>query len=146
MAAAIPVVNTIRTGDTTKGDPFTICIIANPALEAPWQSGQFVGDPIGGNQAAFDSSAQYINQVLFGNLPNQSEQFLGDPQIEPKVRLVSLFVPGLPAQDANSLVAQDSDSDLLIARRNGFRPFMQRYGLDADVAYAVTASRTHTRA
>lgn len=144
--AGAQVVNTVRPGDTTKADPFTICVIANPALEAPWQSGQFIRDPITANQVSFDSSVQYINQVLFGNLPNQSEQFLADPQIEPKVRLVSLFVPGLPPQDANSLAAQDPDSDLLVARRNGFRSFMRRYGLDADVAYAVSSSPTHTRA
>ncbi len=145
MASAIPVVNTIRTGDATKANPFTICIIANPALEAPWQSGQFMGDPITGNQAAFDACVRYVNQVLFGRLAGQSEQFLADPQIEPKVRLVSLFVSGLSPQDANSLVGQDPDSDLLIARRNTFRNFMQNFGLDADVAYAVSASNTHTR-
>ena len=146
MTLSNPIVTVINPGDTTKPDPFTICIISNPALEAPWQSGQFVVDPIASNKSAFDAAAQYICHVLFGRLTSQREQFLADPTIGPKIRVVSLFVTGLPAQDANSLVAQDTDSNLLIARRTVFRPLLQRYGLDADVAYGVSASPTHTRA
>src|SRR5207247_4595238 len=48
--AALPVgsphIQVIRAGDTVKPNPFTICIVANPALEAPWTSGQFMADPI----------------------------------------------------------------------------------------------------
>ena len=141
-----PVIKVLNAGDTTKSNPFTICIIANPALEAPWQTGQFIIDPIMSNQTAFDGCATYIQNVLFGNLPNQREQFLADPSIASKIRVVSLFVTGLAAQDTNSLVAQDMDSNLLIARRIQFQPFLKRYGLKADVAYAVSASQTHTRA
>jgi hypothetical protein len=145
-ATTNPVIKILNAGDTTKSNPFTICILANPALEAPWQSGQFIVDPVTSNQTAFDGCAAYIQSVLFGNLPNQREQFLADPSIAPKIRLVSLFVTGLAAQDANSLAAQDTDSNLLIARRTQFQPFLNRYGLNADVAYAVSASRSHTRA
>lgn len=146
MTPTNPIVSVLAPGDTTKTDPFTIGIVANPVLETPWQSGQFRVDPITATQAAFDAGAQYILDALFGKLPNQREQFLADPTIAPKIRVVSLFVAGLPAQDANSLVAQDPDSNLLVARRTTFRPFLVRYGLDADVSYAVSASPTHTRA
>lgn len=146
MADSNPVVTVLKPGDTTKSDPFTICIIANPSLEAPWQSGQFIVDPITSNKAAFDGCAKHIQDVLFGNLPNQRELFLTDPSIAPKIRVVSVFIPGLPAQDPNSLVAQDPDSNLLVARRVVFRPLLKRFGLDADIAYGVSASPTHTRA
>jgi hypothetical protein len=146
MPNANPVVKILAAGDTSKTNPFTIGIIANPALEAPYQSGQFMADPITANQASFDASASYIQNVLFGALANQREVFLADPGIAPKVRLFSIFVAGLPIQGSNSLVGQDSVSELLIARRNAFRPFLKGFGLDADVVYAVSASATHTRA
>ena len=56
------------------------------------------------------------------------------------------FVPRLAAQDSNALVAQDGVSILLVARRSMFAPFLTRYGLQADVAYAVSASDSHDRA
>jgi hypothetical protein len=83
---------------------------------------------------------------LLGKLPNQREALLADPTIDPYVRVVSLFAPGLPALDANSLVAQDGVSNLLVARRSRFVPFLSGHGLQADVAYAVSLSETHDRA
>jgi hypothetical protein len=140
-----PAKKTLRKG-ARKANPFTIVIVANPVLETPWKSGSFAVDPVTSNQASFNACAQYILDALFGTLPNQREALLADPTIAPHVRVVSLFVPGLPAQDHNSLVAQDTDSNLLIARRSGFVPFLARYGLQADVAYAVSASPSHDRA
>lgn len=136
----------LRAGDITKSNPFTICIVANPALEAPWQTGQFAIDPIAADPAAFDACADYINQSLFGGLPNQREQVLSDPAIAPRVRVISVFESGLPPVDANSLVAQDSTSELLIARRTVFRAFLAARSLSADIVYAVSKSGTHTRA
>lgn len=141
-----PTIRVLRPGDTTKPNPFTIFIIANPALEAPWNSGTFVVDPIMANQLAFDACANYIVTSLFGGLAGQMERLLGEPTIAPRVRVVSLFIPGLPPQDQVSLVAQDGVSDMLIARRNVFIPFLKSGGFFADVAYAVSMSATHTRA
>ena len=141
-----PRVRVIRPGDTTKPDPFTVCIVANPVLEVPWKSGQFTIDPVTSDESAFDTAAAYVEQVLFGRLPNLAEQFLGDASIEPGVRVISMFVRGLPAEDENSLVAQDGVSNLLIARRTAFKPFLARYGEFADIVYAISASETHTRA
>lgn len=140
-----PVKKVLRKG-AKKSNPFTIVIVANPALEAPWKSGTFVVDPITSDQAAFNVCAQYILDALFGTLPNQREKLLDDPTIAPNVRVVSLFVPGLPPQDPNALVAQDDVSNLLIARRSVFIPFLAQYALRADVAYAVSASASHDRA
>jgi hypothetical protein len=143
---ADPVLRVIRAGDTSRPNPFTICVISNPALEAPWKSGQFVVDPITAHQADFDSSVTYVVDALFGALSGQAEVFLGDPALAPSIRVVSLFVSGLQAVDANSLVGQDSVSNLLIARRTAFVPFLARFGLVADVAYAISHSESHTRA
>jgi hypothetical protein len=147
MAAAVNgVVKVLRPGDEArKSDPFTIVLVANPALEAPWKSGAFIVDPVMSNEPSFDGAVQYIQDALFGNLPGQREVFLGDPAIAPHVRVVSLFESGLPAEDANALVAQDGVSNLLVARRSRFVPFLNRSGLKADVVYAVSASRSHHR-
>ena len=141
-----PVTKVLRKGDTTKANPFTIIIVSNPVLEAPWNSGQFVADSVMSDQNAFDATAQYINTSLFGGLPNQSERFMADPSIASKIRVVSVFVPGRPVQDSNALVAQDGASNQLIARRAVFVPFLSGLGLQADVAYAISKSPTHTRA
>ena len=141
-----PTIRTIRPGDVSKTDPFTICIIANPALEAPRNSGIFVADPITSAQADFDAGVQRIVDGLFGALPNQSEKLLADPAIAPNVRVVSVFDPGLSPQDSNSLVALDGFSFLLMPRRTAFVPFLARYGYQADVAYAVSKAQMHNRA
>lgn len=141
-----PDIRVIRTGDNTKPDPFTICVVSNPALEVPWQSGQFITDPVTTAQAEFDSSVRYVERALFGALPNQAEALLGDASISPQVRMVSLFVQGLAAEDANALVGQDGLSNLLVARRRTFKPFLARYNLVADVVYAISKSESHTRA
>jgi hypothetical protein len=141
-----PDVQVLRPGDTAKPNPVTIVIVSNPALEAPWGSGAFIADPITTDQPAFDASCRYIEDSLFGDLPGESEHLLADPAIGPNVRLVSVFVTGLPAQDANSLIAQDGSSNILVARRNGFVPFLARFGQQADVAYAVSKSVSHSRA
>jgi hypothetical protein len=143
---ANPTIQILRAGDTSKPDPFTICIVANPALEAPTGSGQFIVDPIIGDLGAFNACADYINLSLFGGLPNQREQALGDPSIAPFVRVVSIFETGLSAVDDNSLVGQDDNTFILNPRRITFRPFLQARNLNVDVAYAVSKSDTNTRA
>jgi hypothetical protein len=140
-----PVKKVLRAG-AKKKNPFTIVIVVNPVLETPWKSGIFMVDPITSNQAGFDACVEYILDALFGTLPHQQEALLADPTIAPHVRVVSLFVSGLPAQDSNALVAQDGVSNLLVARRTVFVPFLSGYRLQADVAYAVSASASHDRA
>lgn len=141
-----PIIRVIREGDTSKRNPFTIVVVANPALEAPWRSGIFVTDPIAGDQAAFDGCVASINESLFGDLPGQAEKFLAAPEIGSRIRLVSLFIDDLPAEDINALIGQDDVSNIAVARRTVFRPFLARFDLSADIAYAVTASATHRRA
>jgi hypothetical protein len=137
--------NVVRPG-AAKANPFTVCVVANPALESPWNSGAFLADPIIGQLATFQAAVAYIDAALFGILPGQRESVLADPAIMPFVRVVSLYDDGLPTIASNSLVAQDGASNTLVARRALFNAFLANYGLKADVAYAVSSSPSHTRA
>ncbi len=96
----------------------------------------------------FDACAAYVIECLYGTLPGEAEQLLTPPAIAPNARIISLFVSGLPAIQANSLVAEDNVSNIAEPRRTLFEPFLSTHaaGEVADVAYAVTASPTHTRA
>jgi hypothetical protein len=142
---ATPDIRVIRPGETQKRYPFTICIIANPVLLS---AGGYRADAIMGKRSAFDACVAYIDACLFGNLPHQAEKLLAPQDITPKVREVSLYVPGLPVADPNALVSESYD--LIEPRRTLFAPFMRRYGLEADVAFAVSlasndrASAYHT--
>jgi hypothetical protein len=144
VAATVRVLNP---GDTAKPDPFTICIVANPALERRFGSGIFVPDPITTNEPLFDASAARIVDTLFGRRPGQRENIFADPPMAAAVRIVSIFDPALTIEDKNSLAAEDNQSDnMLIARRTVAQPFLTRHGFTADVSYAVSSSPTHTRA
>ena len=140
------IIKTVIRAGAAKPNPFTICVVANPFLEAPWKSGQFLIDPLMGQLPMFQAAASYIDAALFGLLAGQREKVLADPAIMPNVQLISLYDDGLTVDASNSLVAQDSMSDTLVARRTFFKPFLANYSIEADVAYAVSASSSHIRA
>jgi hypothetical protein len=135
----------LRAGDTAKPDPYTICFVANPVLEAPWQSFAVVADPMPANGAAFDAAVDYAMACLFGTLPGQAEHLLSDPQIAAFVRIVSLRVSGLPVTAANALVGESVLGHLLAPRRADMAAFVKRFDIDADVILAVSQSATYTR-
>ncbi len=139
------VTKVIRPGAAKPG-PFTICIVANPVLEAPWNSARVTRDPLIGRPAAFEAAATYIDSVLFGLLPGQRENLLAGPAWMPHIQVVSLYDDAVNVTLPNALVAQDGSSDILIARRAAFRPFLAKYAINADVIYAVSGSASHTRA
>ncbi len=140
-----PIVKELQTGDVTKQNPYVIAIIANPALETVTDSGVFASDPILTNLAAFNSAASYVFDVLFGRLPGQAEKLLADPNLGTRIRVVSIFDSTLSAIDANALVTQ-FPPNIAEPRRDRFKPFLANYQIEADVAFAVTASPTHDRA
>jgi len=140
------VVSKIMRAGAAKPNPFTICIVANPVIEAPWNAGTVAKDPLIGQLAAFQAAAAYIDSALFGLLPGQQENLLADPALMPFIRVVSLYDDAVPIALQNALVAQDGGSNILVARRTAFSPFLAQYAINADVAYAVSASVTHTRA
>ena len=135
----------LRPGDISKPNPYTICFVANPALESPWQSFSFIADVMPANAAAFDGAVQYAVDCLFGNLPGQAERFLADPRIGPFIRVVSLRVTGLPVNDPNALVGESVFGSLLAPRRTQMDAFVRRHGVVADIVVAVSLSTTFTR-
>jgi hypothetical protein len=141
----------LRLAGAAKTDPFTICLIANPALEAPWNSGTFVADPIMANKAAFYGAVQYIEDCLFGRVAGTKEQLLSNPAIAPNVRVISIWDAAAGISSASALVGQDGVSDILVARRNAIQAFVANYQVNGasffvDIAYAISSSLTHTRA
>jgi hypothetical protein len=141
-----PILRVVRPGDAARAHPFTICIVANPALETPWKSGVFAPDPIQSHRSEFDASVEYVSAVLFGELPGQAEHFFGDSEFASRVRVVSLWVSGLAPEAETSLAANDDSGDLLVPRRATVAAFLARYGVQADVAFIVSRSETHFRA
>lgn len=139
-------VEVVQDGDTSKSDPFTIVFVANPALEAPWNSGVFVRDPITTAKAAYDACVAYAVDSLMGRRAGQAERFLADAALNAQVRILSWFGAGFPVRDEFCLAAQDGISNLLIARRATIRQFLADTGLAADVVFAVSNSASHSRA
>lgn len=135
----------LRPGDLSKPNPYTICFVANPALETPWQSSSFSADPMPLNATSFDAAVSYSIDCLFGNLPGQAEQLLSEPQIASFVRIVSLRVTGQAISDANSLVGEWPIGQLLAPRRKQMAAFVSSFGVTADVIFAISQSAKYTR-
>lgn len=139
-------IEVIFPGDAHKPDPFTICFVANPVLERPWQSFVFGPDPVMGQRRAFDECVSFAVDCLFGNLPNQAERLLSEPGVAGHVRVVKLWEEGLDTLDANALVGENVLARAITPRRRRFAPLLARFGLSADVAFAVSAPTDFTRA
>jgi hypothetical protein len=128
--------------------PYTICILANPWIESPQNSGQFVRDPIVGNEPMFDSKVRYIVDCLTGRLPGQAEKMF--QTLAAEWRVVSIFDPDRSRKKANALVAHDN-TNIVVPVQPRFPELLKKYKLPksgklrADVAFAVTASATHSR-
>jgi hypothetical protein len=142
----MPTIKTLVRANTSKAHPFTVAIVANPTLAA--RDGMPLRrDPILTDEPAFDAVAEYIRRSLFGQLPGQAERFLADPSVPPETNLISAFAPEVEISDATALIREDVGfSDLLVPRRERYRPFLSRLALEADVVYAVSASERLKRA
>ena len=128
--------------------PYTIAIVANPWIESPQNSGQFIRDPIMNNEPMFDEKVRYIIDAVTGRLPGQAEKMF--QALAAAWRIVSVFDDDLKRKNANSLIAHDN-TNIVVARQPKFPDFLKKYKLAkigklrADVAFAVTASATHNR-
>lgn len=138
-------------GDATKPNPLFILILNNPALESPENSGSFMPDLPGddpGHRPLFDASARYIVDSLFGRLPGQAEKLLSDSPDAASIKVWSVFVPGLPPEAGNALVADYliPGSSILAPRRDAVVDFLRRMDLDPDIVFVVSNSPTNRRA
>src|SRR5688572_18173054 len=119
-------ITVILPGDTSKPDPFTIAIIANPAIERP-NTGRFVRDPVVTTQPAFGMAVRHIVNALFGQLPGQRENLFADPAMAARVRIVASFDNSLPVSAANALVTESKYiTEQLEPRALPIRLFLQR--------------------
>ena len=136
----------IRRPGAAKNDPFTGFHFANPAMETPWKSGMFQTDPIINAKISFDSEVQYIEDCLFGSLAGIKERILADPSIASNVRLISIWDTAAGVNDGTALVGLDGVSNILVARRNQMKSFVNNYSventpIEADIIFTVSASR-----
>lgn len=131
-------------GDVKTQTPYTILFVANPALEAPWQSGTFVRDPVLDDKAAYDECVARSIAALFGSWPNLREQLLVDTGVADRIRVLSLFEADATVDKA--LIAQDGVSNLLIGRRESLPELITRVGMAVDVVFGISMSLTHSRA
>jgi hypothetical protein len=144
------IVDVLQAGAVKPGGawPYTLCIVANPWIESGRTSNPLIRDPIVNNRQAFDSAASYIVNCIAGRLPGQAETMFGPLCAD--WRILTVFDPTRPAAKKNALVAHDN-TQMVMARQKAFEPFLKKFSqpgmgkLRADVAFAVTASATHTR-
>lgn len=140
-----------KSGDTSKPNPFFILVINNIALERPLGSNNFVADMSTGtskDRALFAGVAEYIGQNIFGKMANQAESLLSASPHNGKIRFWSIYVWGLEPNGAPCLVGEDGTpgSTIIIPRRNAVVGMLAYIGLNPDIVFLVTKSRTHNRA
>jgi hypothetical protein len=138
-------VTVIAEGDTSKNDPFTICIVASPAFEDRVNSNTFSPDPVTIDEGKFNDCVSYVCDALFGRQTNQGELALGDAQIGPKVRIVSIF-DKVEASAASALVALEDKGNMLVPRRLRAATFVRERGVNADVIFAVSRNGKYSGA
>jgi hypothetical protein len=129
-----------------KTDPYTIVFVANPALEVPWQSGNFVADSMPGNKTGFDAAVSFASDCIFGRLPGQAEVFMSSAAIGANVRIVSIRETGLTPIATNALAGESPLGRLLAPRRNEITAYVRAKGIQPDVVIVVSASSQFTRA
>jgi len=132
-----------KDGDTTKSDPFFILILNNVAFEQPLDSNNFIADMSTGstaNRALFQSSAKYVKESLFGE-DGRDEKLLADSPHADKIRVWSVYLWGLPINDASSFVGENIDgSRFLWPRRDAVKAMLAHLGLNPDIVFLVSNS------
>jgi hypothetical protein len=136
----------VRAVGAAKPNPYTIVIVANPAVETPADSQYFQPDPILSNPAQFEACVQYVMASVFGKLAGQAETFMA--QFEPQVRVISIFDPTVTVGASSALAA--TYGDVIGPRQPQFASFLAGYQsggqpIKADVSFAVTAFGTDLR-
>ena len=125
-------------------NPYTIVIVANPALQQ--YNRTLARDPIMGQPDKFELVVQNTIAALFGNLPGQTEKFLAP--FRSQIRIVTIFDPAAATSWPNSLVAEAS-GQYLVPLWQRIPAFVNGYQvggkpLAADVVIAVTSSPRFT--
>jgi hypothetical protein len=127
-------------GAKPNDNPYTIVVLANPALQQ--YDNTLARDPIMDAPAKFETVVQDTIAALFGNLAGQTEKFMAP--FQGQIRIVSIFDPNAATRWSNALVAEASGQyvvplwqripDFLRGYQVGGKPLVP------DVAIAVTSS------
>jgi hypothetical protein len=137
-----------KEGDSTKIDPLFILVVNNVALETPLGSNKFIADMSTGSKAdraLFTDIAEYIAKNLFGKMAGQAEKLLSASPHSKKIRFWSMYVWGVPPNGATSLVGTVG-GDIIKPRRDAVVRMLANVGMNPDIVFIVTNSRTHDRA
>jgi hypothetical protein len=121
-------------------NPYTIVILANPALQK--YDNTLARDPIMDEPDQFQRVVENTIAALFGKLPGQAEKFLA--RFQAQTRIVSIFDPDAALSWGNALVAESSGL-LVVPLWQRIPDFVRRYQLDGkplvpDVVIAMTSS------
>lgn len=141
-----------RPGDPTRKDACFILLINNPALERPWNSGNFVRDMVGGAGSAdrnlFINSARSFIDNLFGHTPGQAEKLLSDSPHVNKIKVASMYLWDLAPGNATALIGEEVDSGtgILVARRDVVPAFLRSLNVNPDIVFIISNSPTNRRA
>lgn len=142
-----------RVGDETKPDPMFILVVNNIALPDPANPGAYRADLAATgfgsrDKTLFTDTAEYIARNILGRLPNQIDQVLSDSPDVLKIRIWSMYVFGLVANEATNLIEEDATvgSTIIAPRRDAVVRMLAYLGVDPDIVFVVTNSPTHNRA
>ncbi len=120
---------------------YTIGIIANPAIQVAGKTGNegpFVNDTIISDRPAFHRKVISVLESLF----DRNEDVFRDSQIEPHIRIFTIFDDSLPSDTAYALLRRRSDSNYIAPRSedlpNLLDTFLNNYQESADVLVLVT--------
>jgi len=124
-----------------KPDPYTIALIANPMLELEARN-RYSSDPILTDRDGFFDDVAYA----IDNMLNETEDLLRQDDLDSWMRFVAVFDDVLlDSNDTNALVRMNPPN-LIGPRRDAFPGYLGRYSEQADVAFAISGSASHTRA
>lgn len=122
-----------------KDRPYNIVFVANPGIQTT--TGAFVADPVLTHRDDYLAVVAYCLR----NLMTVTEELLRQGNRDAQIRIVSIFDPTRPANDANSL-AHEISPNLMETRRNRLNGFVSGYSEVADIVFVIHGSTTHDRA
>jgi hypothetical protein len=130
-----PVVRVLYPG-ANKAAPYTIVFVANPAV-APYSTASSSAaiiqpDPVLTERTRFQTAVGNTLKQLVRSNEDLLQQF------DDQIRFVSIFDAAAPATDAAALLKQiQGSTDTLDPRPDRVAPFLQGYGVAADVVFVV---------
>lgn len=133
----------------SKTDPYSIVLIANPAIEqalpiptpSPPPAATFVADPVLSDHGKYASAVAYCLNNLF----NVREDVARMGNRDNEIRIVSVFDESLTPNAADAMTRELSGSVTMEVRHENRLPFLAKYGLQADVMLVIYSSAVYSK-